>query len=1314
MGKGTKHVTIGYEYRLSALLGLCMGPVDRLIRVSADDKIAWVGIADTDNPLFTINAPGLFGGQEAEGGYAGGVIIGNGGVTDAADTLMTSVGALRPRYNGLLTAYFNDFMWSSMTPYLKPPAFDITRTKKGWNDDAVWYAAKAEIDNSDYVEDATWSYGFLDELTNSDDPNYANFDPKQASSLAALGYTDVPSWSTGGASPFGNGVAGSGSYNTLWGATDGLFIRKTITTRGISSIRVSGSVENSCHIFWDGAKVGGANYTNAQVGTFPSFSVDIRTTDGEHTLVIAAFDEICGNADKPNSVTRLVVNDISVCRNVDMNPAHIVYQTLTDPEWGMGYPTAELDNTSFTAAADQLYAEGFGMSLGWFSQTSIEDFVQMVLQHIDGVLRLNPSTGKFELKLMRDDYVIGDLDVLDTSNVVRVESFSRAAWGELTNEVILKYEDYEGHERVAQAQNLAAVESQGGILSQTIDMPGLRLDELAAKIAQRELLRRSRNLAQATLIVNRTASTIRAGDVVNLQWTPLGISSLAMRVLSVNRGGLRDGEVRLSLVEDMFALPTAAYITPQASLAEDLTQSLYDLQTYKVVEWPYYAIQTEMSAADVGAMTPNSCFGQFFAGAESSSDRNFLLAVSSDDITYTNLFDGDFSAYGYTSALVAPTDVNVVMASEMNLDTIVVGGYGYLGNECVRVDAYDAVTMTLTVGRGCLDTVPVQHAAGTLFILATGYGVVDTTERVAATTVYYKGLPTTGAGTLDEADALGHSITFADRASKPYPPGNFKLNATAYPTTISGELTVSWAHRDRTQQLADIVDTLDASIGPETDVTYTLELYNENGVLSRTASGLTGTSYTWTTEAADSGLDATVTLCNFNGTDAATSTLDPYGRTWTFYGNAQLDTAQKKYGTASLLLDGSGDYLEAATDADFNIGSGDFTIEAWVRVPSLPGAVHPIFAVGPGGADGGYYFGVNNGGGLYWDAVYGGSATSLTGGAMSANTWYHVAVTRQGTTVRLWLAGAQVASATYATFSATSYTARIGRGRGASTGYLNGWVDDFRITKGVARYTAAFTPSTIELLPDSTWSLLHFDGSNASTTFTDSAMTRTWTSNGNAQLDTGTKKFGTAALELDGTGDYVSNTSGIALADETVFTVEMWARFTNLTPTYSPLFYNGDPASDNHRISLLVGSGGVVQAYLQAGTGTGQAISSAAGAVTTATWHHIALTRNGNDYGIFVDGVSVATGTYSTAITGDAKNYIGLARNAGAQITGTTGFIDEFRMSKAVRYTGAFTPATAAFDIAVSSSLNSEVRVVLKSVRSGVESWQEHDWTVAR
>ena len=180
-------------------------------------------------------------------------------------------------------------------------------------------------------------------------------------------------------------------------------------------------------------------------------------------------------------------------------------------------------------------------------------------------------------------------------------------------------------------------------------------------------------------------------------------------------------------------------------------------------------------------------------------------------------------------------------------------------------------------------------------------------------------------------------------------------------------------------------------------------------------------------------------------------------------GNAQIDTTTKKYGTGSMEFDGTGDYLIAPNSSELNLGSGNFTLEGWVYVTS---GVTSKYLFGIGTVDsttrsvavwiGGTskiecYYSTS---GSTWESYVVGATTISTG------VWYHVAFVRNGTTLTLYLngvaEGTQTGSATGSAFTGQSLL--VG---GQSGGFqLNGYIDDLRVTKGVARYTAAFTPPT--------------------------------------------------------------------------------------------------------------------------------------------------------------------------------------------------------------------------------------------------------------
>ena len=209
-------------------------------------------------------------------------------------------------------------------------------------------------------------------------------------------------------------------------------------------------------------------------------------------------------------------------------------------------------------------------------------------------------------------------------------------------------------------------------------------------------------------------------------------------------------------------------------------------------------------------------------------------------------------------------------------------------------------------------------------------------------------------------------------------------------------------------------------------------------------------------------------MLHMNGSDGSTTFTDSsdVGRTFTAAGNAQIDTAQYKFGGASGLFDGTGDYITAPNSADFNFGVGDFTIEAWVRL-NATGQFNEI-ANQDANSSRGWQYGITSGNKLRlygfistWQQL-GISTTSLTTGQ-----WYHCAVTREGTSFRIFLDGVleDTTVISGAILDENSNLLEVGHNV-LSTGahrYMNGWIDDLRITKGLARYTATFTPPSAQL-----------------------------------------------------------------------------------------------------------------------------------------------------------------------------------------------------------------------------------------------------------
>lgn len=208
----------------------------------------------------------------------------------------------------------------------------------------------------------------------------------------------------------------------------------------------------------------------------------------------------------------------------------------------------------------------------------------------------------------------------------------------------------------------------------------------------------------------------------------------------------------------------------------------------------------------------------------------------------------------------------------------------------------------------------------------------------------------------------------------------------------------------------------------------------------------------------------TKSLLHFNGADGSTNFKDETGKKWTPYGNAQIDIAQSKFGGASGYFDGSS-YIDTPYDDDFTFGSEDFTIDFWCKK----------YEVGTG--SGSFIFAQCSSAGTSAESsilmnfdtsdnlrayCYIGTNNYYLSVPFDSN-WHHVELDRHGSNYYLFKDGVLAMSETWVgNINNAQYPFTIGKKGLASGARFKGWIDEFRISKGIARHTANFTPPTKE------------------------------------------------------------------------------------------------------------------------------------------------------------------------------------------------------------------------------------------------------------
>jgi hypothetical protein len=253
-----------------------------------------------------------------------------------------------------------------------------------------------------------------------------------------------------------------------------------------------------------------------------------------------------------------------------MNPIHIIYELLTSSLIGRGVDTSLIGDT-FETAADTLYTENFGLSCVWdYAPDDIDSMIEQIEKIVDGKLYFDYDTEKYEFGLNRDDYTEGDLETFDESDFW-VESSGYLSPGRIPSKVIV-YWEHRQHEgkRIAYDDDIALLAKQGGTVNvEEYDYSGFVVDgDIANTIAARQQYIFSMMPKRFTLRCLRTMVHLHETDVFKISYPELNITSMIVRLISIDRGSLTSGEVIIECIEDVFGYSYTVYGSPPEPATE--------------------------------------------------------------------------------------------------------------------------------------------------------------------------------------------------------------------------------------------------------------------------------------------------------------------------------------------------------------------------------------------------------------------------------------------------------------------------------------------------------------------------------------------------------------------------------------------------------------------------------------------------------------------------------------------------------------------------------------------------------------------------
>lgn len=875
-----KKTTVGYYYFLGVHLVFCHGPIDSVSEIIADKKVAWNG-TNTGGPIIFFNL-NLFGGDDKEGGLAGQFDMEFGGPAQGQNPyLVSKIPDLVPAFRGLVGMVCRQIYVGTST-YLKNIAIRASRihvrTSQGI---AQWYDAKSQV-LAFGGERVLWTEEFANGIEDYDlisgdltkfsvlPGTYGQQLNWEGSASVNLIRTDLPaaSYFTGVTLKFmirelrnddHGGIyfrdsAGNPVFSFLMAREQFYESAQRPNIQFVDAYGQYGNPIGTTHVdvnVWYELNV---NYDQA-AGQFVAVVKRLSDNVIHGTLTIAAaignqistvgFGTDGYTNSGPVSATDIVIRTRTV--SPDMNPAHIIRECLTDPDWGMGYQDADIDDTAFMAAADKLFSEGMGISILWNRQTSIEEFIGNIVKHIDASVFLDRATGKFVLKLIRDDYTLGSLITLNGSNIDKIENFTRPTTGELTNSVTVKYWDSGNNvDASVTVQDIALVQMQQATVATKIDYPGFTNAIIASRVAQRDLRTLSTPIVSCTIYANKDASVLSIGSAFKLTWPDYNLNALVMRVTGIAYGDGKNNRVRITCTQDIYSLPLVPVIVPDPPTWIDPNPDPLPATQRMAFEAPYLeAVQQQGQATVDSQLAANNELAYVGIGVGRPGPAYINAGMYTDaGGGYGFADDIDFSPSCTLTSAIDKLTTTFAVADETDIALAPDGTWLQCDNEIMVKVSF--ASPNLTVKRGALDTVPDVHSTGALLVFWDTYSAFDETQYTAGESVNVKVTPRTGKGELALAEAPVDVVNTVGRMYLPYAPGQFKLNATSYPASLNAAITVSWVHRDRLLQTGSVLlGTMDAGVGPEPGTTYTVRYYNSvTNALLTTQSGLSGLSST--------------------------------------------------------------------------------------------------------------------------------------------------------------------------------------------------------------------------------------------------------------------------------------------------------------------------------------------------------------------------------------------------------------------------------------------------------------------------------------
>lgn len=495
-------------------------------------------------------------------------------------------------------------------------------------------------------------------------------------------------------------------------------------------------------------------------------------------------------------------------RTTDINPVHVIRECLTDSVWGLGMPESDLDDTTFKNVAQTCFDEKFCTSFYWTQQGSILDFINNVLVHINGVLVEDRVTGKLKLKLIRGDYDKTKVRELNETNVAAVDGFSVPSAKDLVSQVIVTYTDVVRNTTATAVAHNTALYDNNNV--KKVEYNGITRFSVASRVAERDLRTVSTPLASCTIVCTSDASNIEKGDVVKLTWPKYEVYGMYFRVLAVNYGDGTNNAVELECVQDVFSTPEQPVVVEEEQQWEPPVFDPLKPKVAKISEPSYFElVMAEGDDFSSSVEEGETVLSGYFIRANSQQDSVMVYEKLSEE-EFLPLSDEALYAEAYQLEDDLPWD-----STQLDMDELL-GNVALINDEIVYFDP-DGVLF-----RGLFDTTPKTHPKDSYIIILDDVNYFDDATVIIGETTDIVIVPQSPYDYAGPDEWLETSVPVRGRYLLPYPPAAVKINGSFVEKTNLPDFQITWRDRNRIQQTGGTPISWfeDANVTLEEGVTY--------------------------------------------------------------------------------------------------------------------------------------------------------------------------------------------------------------------------------------------------------------------------------------------------------------------------------------------------------------------------------------------------------------------------------------------------------------------------------------------------------------